>query len=428
MSEKEIKVVKREDNRWQAFQATLEKISQNNLFQKSRFPELDSWHSLKSFEDFNKVCPLTTKQELERDRLAHPPHGTNLTFSPSSYLRFSQTSGTSGEPVRWMDTPEDWQWMLGNWGRILEEAGVEPGAKCFFAFSFGPFLGFWTAYEAAVQRGCICIPGGGQSTESRIQTILEQKVEYLFCTPTYAMRLINTATERNISLKENFLKKIIVAGECGGSLPVIREAVDRAWAGQSLIYDHYGMTEVGPVAYEIPGGDGGLRVLLDSYHAEVIDPQTSEPIGDGQLGELILTPLGRTGSPVFRYRTGDLVRARRGKDTEGVPTFDLVGGILGRADDMVIVRGVNLYPSGVDAVVRKFTKIGEYQVVIEQVREMTEVSIRAECASEAAISLEGALEDAFSLRIPVKSVPSQSLPSFEMKANRWMRKDRNGKT
>ena len=194
------------------------------------------------------------------------------------------------------------------------------------------------------------------------------------------------------------------------------------------MYDHYGMTEVGPVAYEIPGGEGGLRILHDSYHAEVIDPQTQEPIGDGQLGELILTPLGRTGSPVFRYRTGDLVRARREKDTEGVPTFDLVGGILGRADDMVIVRGVNLYPSGVDAVVRKFTEIGEYQVVIEQVREMTEVSIRAECASEVAISLEGALEDAFSLRIPVESVPSETLPSFEMKANRWIRKDRNGKT
>ena len=428
MSDKDIKVVNREAKRWQVFQTNLEKISQNNLFQKSRFSELECSQSLESFEDFIKVCPLTTKQELERDRLAHPPHGTNLTFSPSRYLRFSRTSGTTGEPVSWMDTPEDWQWMLGNWGRILEEAGVQPAAKCFFAFSFGPFLGFWTAYEAAVQKGCICIPGGGQSTESRIQTILEQKVEYLFCTPTYAMRLINTAKERDISLKENFLKKIIVAGECGGSLPVIRGAVDQAWTGQSLIYDHYGMTEVGPVAYEIPGGEGGLRILFDSYYAEVIDPQSTEPIEDGRLGELILTPLGRTGSPVFRYRTGDLVRVRRGMGAEGVPTFDLMGGILGRVDDMVIVRGVNLYPSGVDAVVRKFTEAGEYQVVIEQVREMTEVSIRAECAPEVAISLEGALEDAFSLRIPVESVPSQTLPSFEMKANRWIRKDRNGTT
>lgn len=95
---------------------------------------------------------------------------------------------------------------------------------------------------------------------------------------------------------------------------------------------------------------------------------------------------------------------------------------------MVIVRGVNLYPSGVDTVVRKFVEIGEYQVVIEQVREMTEVSIRAECTPEVGISLEGALEDAFSLRIPVKSVPSETLPSFEMKAKRWIRKDLNSST
>jgi phenylacetate-CoA ligase len=417
-----------EAERWEKFQPVLQNISQSNRFQKSRFPELSDWESWQCMDDFSNSCALTTKEELERDQLTYPPHGTNLTFPPSRYLRFSRTSGTSGDPVNWMDTPDDWQWMLGNWGRILEEAGVQPGAKCFFAFSFGPFLGFWTAYEAAIQRGCVSIPGGGQSTESRIQTILQHKVEYLFCTPTYSMRLINTAKEQGIELKKNSLKKIIVAGECGGSLAVIREAVDQAWKGRSLIYDHYGMTEVGPVAYEIPGGVGGLRILLDSYHAEVIDPQTTEPIGDGRIGELILTPLGRTGSPVFRYRTGDLVKVRRGRDAEGVPTFDLIGGILGRADDMVIVRGVNLYPSGVDAVVRKFTEIGEYQVVIEQVREMTEVSIRAECTPEVAISLEGALEDAFSLRIPVESVPSETLPSFEMKAKRWIRKDRNSST
>jgi phenylacetate-CoA ligase len=417
-----------EAERWKRFQPLLQNISQSNRFQKGRFPELSDWESWQCMDDFSNSCALTTKEELERDQLSYPPHGTNLTFPPSRYLRFSRTSGTSGDPVNWMDTPDDWQWMLGNWGRILEEAGVQPGAKCFFAFSFGPFLGFWTAYEAAIQRGCVSIPGGGQSTESRIQTILQHEVEYLFCTPTYSMRLINTAKEQGIELNKNSLKKIIVAGECGGSLPVIREAVDQAWEGRSLIYDHYGMTEVGPVAYEIPGGEGGLRILLDSYHAEVIDPQTTEPIEDERIGELILTPLGRTGSPVFRYRTGDLVKVRRGRGAEGVPTFDLIGGILGRADDMVIVRGVNLYPSGVDTVVRKFVEIGEYQVVIEQVREMTEVSIRAECAPEVAISLEGALEDAFSLRIPVTSVPSESLPSFEMKAKRWIRKDRDSST
>ena len=147
--------------------------------------------------------------------------------------------------------------MLENWKQIMEAARIGAGSRCFFAFSFGPFLGFWTAYEAAVQKGCIAIPGGGQSTEARLRIILENEVEYLFCTPTYALRLIETAKELQLSLQNHSLKKIIVAGECGGSVPEIRQVIDQAWEREALFFDHYGMTEVGPVAYEIPGGQGG---------------------------------------------------------------------------------------------------------------------------------------------------------------------------
>ena len=119
--------------------------------------------------------------------------------------------------MEWMDTAEDWQWMLENWKLIIKAAGLASGDRCFFAFSFGPFLGFWTAYEAAVQAGCVCIPGGGLSTEARIRSILENKVNYLFCTPTYARRMLETAREQQIDLQNHQLKKIIVAGECGGS-------------------------------------------------------------------------------------------------------------------------------------------------------------------------------------------------------------------
>ena len=410
-----------ESQRWSNFQEKLEKIHESNSFQKKRFPGLADWKSWKGLEDFSEACPLTTKAELERDRLAYPPWGSNLTFNPEQYLRYSRTSGTSGEAISWMDTAKDWDWMLGNWDFILEHAGVRAGASCFFAFSFGPFLGFWTAYEATVQRGCICIPGGGQSTESRLRSVLENKVEYLFCTPTYAMRMIETAKEARIDLTQNSLKKIIVAGECGGSIQAVRRSVDEAWGKDSLIYDHYGMTEVGPVAYETPGGEGGLRILLDSYHPEVIDPKTSRPVKPGELGELVLTPLGREGSPVLRYRTGDLVRVSSGFDQEGLPAFDLPGGILGRVDDMLVVRGVNLYPSGVDAIIRKFPGVSEYQVLVAQIREMNEISIRAECAESDAHELASALQDAYSLRIPVLSVEKGTLPRYEMKANRWVR-------
>lgn len=406
--------------RWKNFQSFLGKIHQSNAFQRKRFPELENWKSWTGFNDFTNFCPLTTKKELEIDRSSNPPLGSNLSHSLDKYVRFSRTSGTSGQAMTWMDTEEDWKWMLGNWREIFNFAGVKTGDRCFFAFSFGPFLGFWTAYEAAVQNGCVCIPGGGQSTEARLQAILDNQVEYLFCTPTYAMRLIETAKELQVSLQNHSLKKIIVAGECGGSTAAIRQAIDQAWEGKSLLYDHYGMTEVGPVAYEIPGGQGGLRILVDSYHAEVINPESYQPLNDGELGELVLTPLGRTGSPLFRYRTGDLVRAVQGVDDMGNPTFDLVGGILGRADDMLILRGVNVYPSAVDGIVRKFPEISEYQVIINKSRGMKEVVIRAECDRSVADELELAIHNAFSLRIAVDIVAENTLPRFEMKANRWL--------
>ena len=153
----------------------------------------------------------------------------------------------------------------------------------------------------------------------------------------------------------------------------------------------------------------------------MIDPKNLDPVKDGDRGELVLTTLGRMGCPVFRYRTGDLVKIQRGIDENGFPTVDLVGGILGRADDMVVVRGVNLYPSAVDSVITRFPEIKEYQVVFENRDSMLEAKIKIECEQNIISALEGALQESFSLRIPVKTVESGTLPRHEMKARRWIK-------
>ena len=410
-----------ECKRWADFKNNLTLVSQSNQFQKNHFTTLHSLYEWNCFEDFIRDCPFTEKQDLARDREEHPPYGTNLTFTISEYKKFNQTSGTQGKPRAWLDTMEDWKWMLGNWDRVLEAALVHPGARCFFAFSFGPFLGFWTAYEAATQRGCVCIPAGGQSTEQRLHGILNQKSEHLFCTPTYAMRLTSYAEEAGIDLSGHKLKSIIVAGETGGSLVEVRNRISAGWGNGVAVHDHYGMTEVGPVAYEMPGGQGGLRIILDSYYPEVVYPKNLDPVKDGDKGELVLTTLGRVGCPVFRYRTGDLVKAKRSHDENGLPTFDLEGGILGRTDDMVVVRGVNLYPSAVDSLMTRFPEIKEYQVVFENCNSMLEAKIKIECEQNITSALEGALQESFSLRIPVEAVKSGTLPRHEMKARRWIK-------
>ena len=410
-----------ERKRWVDFKNNLTKVSQSNQFQREHFSALKSSGDWDSFDDFIRVCPFTTKDDLAKDREKNSPYGTNLTFSLSEYKKFNQTSGTQGIPMAWLDTMDDWRWMLGNWDRVLEAAKVFPGDRCFFAFSFGPFLGFWTAYEAATQRGCVCIPAGGQSTEQRLHGILNQRAEHLFCTPTYAMRLTSYAVEAGIDLSVHKLKSIIVAGETGGSLTEVRNRISAGWGNGIAVHDHYGMTEVGPVAYEIPGGQGGLRIILDSYYPEVVDPKNLDPVKDGDRGELVLTTLGRIGCPVFRYRTGDLVKAKRSHDENGLPAFDLEGGILGRTDDMVVVRGVNLYPSAVNSVMARFSEIKEYQVIIENRDAMLEAKIKVECDQEIRAVLEAALQESFSLRIPVEIVASGSLPRHEMKARRWIK-------
>jgi phenylacetate-CoA ligase len=405
--------------RWEKFQALLQRVRETNAFQIDHFPALADCDQWSGFDKFVESCPFTEKNDLAQDRKENPPYGSNLTFPADAYSCFHQTSGTMGEPMAWLDTEDDWGWMLGNWDRVLEGAGVQSGTRCFFAFSFGPFLGFWTAYDAARKRGCLCIPGGGQGSEQRLHSILEHGAEYLFCTPTYALRLPEVAQQSGIDLCGHALRAIIVAGETGGSVPAYRERVAQAWGKELRVYDHYGMTEVGPVAFETPGEQGGLRVILDSYFAEVIDPETTAPSPDGE-GELVLTTLGRMGCPLFRYRTGDLVRAKHGTDEKGLPTLDLEGGILGRSDDMIVVRGVNVYPSSVDAIVRGFDEILEYQVIHEKKGEMSEISLQVEAPESIAQALEAALKEAFSLRIPVGRAEPNSLPRFEMKARRWL--------
>jgi phenylacetate-CoA ligase len=292
---------------------------------------------------------------------------------------------------------------------------VTAGDRVYFAFSFGPFLGFWTAFEAAARLGMLCLPGGGLGTAARLQAIIQHQATVLCCTPTYALHLAQVAQREGISLAKSAVRKIIVAGEPGGSVPELRERFSTSWNGAE-VFDHYGMTEVGPVAWQASGEADLLRIIDESYLAEIVEPQSGEPVESGTPGELVLTTLGRTASPLLRYRTGDLVRR-----AEGVSGFALAGGIIGRVDDMIVVRGVNLYPSAVDAVVRSVPEIEEYRVHVSRKGALAEVALEVECIAPGAVEeLQKALASAFSLRIPVTAASSGSLPGFEMKARRWI--------
>jgi phenylacetate-CoA ligase len=383
--------------------------------------------SVSSLQAFSNLVPFTTRHELVKDRLDHPPYGTGLTYPLEKYVRCHQTSGTTTIPIRWLDTRESWDHIIGNWQQILAAAGVTEQDRFFFAFSFGPFLGFWSALDAVLRLGCFCFAGGSMTSLARLQAILDNRISVLCCTPTYAQHLGEVAREKGISLAKSALRLIIVAGEGGGSIAATRKRIESSWP-KARVFDHHGMTEVGPVSYQCPARAGTLHVLESAYFAEVLDPATGHEVGAGKAGELVLTTLDRLGSPLLRYRTGDLVKPREGFGCEcGRRELALEGGILGRTDDMVVVRGVNVYPSLIEELVRAFPAVAEYRTQLDCRHAMSELLVEVE--PEASYSepaklqkeLERSLQTALNLRVPVRMLPPGSLPRFEMKAQRWTR-------
>ena len=398
-----------------------------NPFYAERIKKAGLDANLKTLEEFTARMGFTTKEQLVQDQADHPPYGTNLTFPLKDYTRFSQTSATTGNPLRWLDTTKSWNGMINGWKQVLKVSGVKKADRILFPFSFGPFIGFWLAFEAAAQMECLCIPGGGLSSLARLRVIVDNKINVLCCTPTYAIRLAQAAEEEKIDLNQTSVKILIVAGEPGGSIPATRSRIESLWPG-ARVMDHHGMTEVGPVSYQCPHRRRVLHVIESDFLTEVLDPQTQKPIQPGEKGELVLTTLGRTASPVLRYRTGDIVRLANAVPCEcGRYDMALEGGILARTDDMIVLRGVNLYPAAIEDVVRSIDAVAEYRVEIQTARSMTELNIKIEPAGDLpnghklTEQLQAKLKSAFALRIPVTLVPAGTLPRFEMKAKRWIR-------
>jgi phenylacetate-CoA ligase len=368
--------------------------------------------------------PFTTRKELEADQLENPRYGTNLTHSFDRYCRLHQTSGSVGRPMRWLDTRESWNWFKDLWGTIYRAAGLRPEDRLMFPFSFGPFIGFWAAFESALALGNLSVAAGGMTTTGRLQLLLDHEISFVCCTPTYALRMAEVARAEGIDLAGSKVAKLVVAAEPGGSIPEIRNRIESEWGAR--VYDHTGMTEIGSLGFECHEAPGGVHLNEGECIAEVIDPATGKLVPDGELGELVLTNLGRWGSPLIRYRTNDQVRITRDKCRCGRWFARMEGGIVGRYDDMITVRGNNVFPAGVESVIRRFPDVAEFRVTIIGSGALAEMKIELEPTTS---DIDPALADrvaravhaALSFRAQVTTVACGSLPRFEMKARRFIR-------
>jgi len=395
-------------------------VRQSNRFYQARL------HPVRTWDDFERL-PLTTKDEITADQQANPPFGTNLTFPVDRYVRLHQTSGTSGtRPLRWLDTRESWEWWTRIWAeQVYRSAGVGEGDRVFFAFSFGPFIGFWSAFDGAQRLGALTIPGGAMTTEQRLRSMLELRATVLCSTPTYAIRLAEAAAAAGLDLASSDLRVLIHAGEPGASVPATRDLIERSF--KARCFDHTGMTELGPTGVSCEAR-AGVHLVESEFVFEIRDEGGAlHPLPEsGSLGgELVATNLGRWGSPLIRYRTGDRVEVTRDTCACGSPFARLVGGIRGRVDDMFTVRGVNLYPAQVEDLVRRHPSIGEFQIEVRRVRGMDEATVVIECqgpdAEAVAQRLSADLRLALGARIECRAVPWGSLPRSELKSQRLRR-------
>jgi len=383
--------------------AGLTQVLATNAFWRARL------HGVSGWDDFERL-PLTTKSELIDDQAAHPPFGTNLTHPVDRYVRLHQTSGSSGDqPLRWLDTEESWEWWERIWAEhVYAAAGVEAADRVFFAFSFGPFIGFWSAFGGAQRIGALSVSGGAMTSEQRVRNMLDVGATVLLSTPTYALRLAGVAEEIGVNISAAGIRKTIHAGEPGASLPSTRAAIEAAYSAEA--YDHTGMTELGPTGFSCSARDG-VHLIESEFIFEVADD-----------GELIATNLGRWGMPLVRYRTGDRVVVSREPCSCGSPFLKIAGGIQGRVDDMFTVRGVNLFPSQVEDIVRRHGDVGEFVIEHRREREMDEVMVVVEAApSFPAGRLAADLRQALGVRLDCRVVAAGTLPREELKSRRIVR-------
>lgn len=384
---------------------------------------------LRTLDDLRRI-PLLTREEWMASQEQAPPFGELLAGEPAQAIRFHTTSGTSGRtPLRALDSRKDWAWIAEMWAYGLWGCGVRPGDVAYVAFGYGSFIGFWGLHYAMEKIGALNVPGGAQTTEARVKQILDFGATVVASTPTYALRLAQEAEHLGLDLRGSAVQRVILSGEPAGSIPETKALIEEQWGAKA--FDTAGMTECGTIImFECEHQPGGAHVIEDHFVEESLDPETLEPVAYGELGERVVTSFGRGIIPLLRYRTGDQVRRVPASRCGCGRCFDIYeGGILGRVDDMKLVRGTNVYPRAIEGIVRTFAQVEEFQVRITRQGLRDEITLIVEMAPDYAVDdwpvtaadLRKELAEAHEgLNFRIERADPGMLPRFELKAKRTL--------
>jgi phenylacetate-CoA ligase len=387
-------------------------VGERNAFQRPRI----GGRRFASLDELAEI-PIVRKAELLADQAAHRPFGTNLTWELERYTHLHQTSGTTGATLRVLDTDDDWAWWARRLAHVLRAAGLGPGDRVALAYSFGPYVQFWASYAGVEAIGAMVIPLGGMDSLQRLDTLRQYQATAVLCTPSYALHLAKTAVLHDAADALDGVRNLVCTGEPGASLPAVREEIERLW--DARCHDHAGLSEVGAFGYPCAAA-GGLHLAEDDFVFEVVDPATERPVQEGESGELVVTALAREGFPVIRYGTGDVVVRHAERCPAGHPDPWLAHGIVGRTDDMVVIRGMNVFPSAIEQALRESSGVGEFRITFySDPHAMDEIKVEAELAQPAeARAIQARMRQRLGLRVRIVPIKSGVLPPQTGKARR----------
>ena len=386
----------------------------------------DAYHitpeDIHTFDDISNV-PVTDKKFIA-ENLNDGEDDKTLAIDPSDIYFYHQTSGTTAKFIPQPDSRFDWLFHSECCAKSLWSFGIRKEDRVLVAFNYNLFIGFWECHYACERIGCEIVPAGGLSTEARLEKIRELNVTVIMTTPSYALKIAETAEKLGIDLKNSSVKILVTSGEPGGLQGNIKERLMQSWGAD--VYDLVGATEVGAWGFECPSHCGCIHVDESDFIPEILEFDSDCPITEpGKKGRLVLTSLFRSARPCIRFNTNDIACWSEKKCSCGRTYRMLEGGVQGRIDHIMKVKGTFVNPASIADIILKHPKCsGEYKIIIHEdnthitVKIEVKQGIRLEEYKMITDDISKKIQNTMYLKMSVLLVPYGSIEKSEYKANR----------
>ncbi|WP_214369816.1 phenylacetate--CoA ligase family protein [Pseudonocardia sp. H11422] len=382
---------------------------------------------IRTWDDYHHRLPFTDKPDYVADQENSVTGFGGTALGTDRWQQYFHTTGTTGRFLNEAFTHYEMHKAGSQYCYGLWDHGIRPKDSIYFCFDFGMWIGLWSYYWGARNLGLTIISGGGASGAQRVRQILERRPTIVCGTPTYLLHLAEIAQREGLDIRDAGVKMVAGGGEAGFSIPATREQLKQAW-GVEHVYDAYGVGEALFIGQSCAEWAGGVHAVEDVCHSYSVDPDSGDPItASGEVGEHVITSYTHFAQPFIKYRTHDLVRIDSEPDHGcGWTWKHLLGVVLGRADFMVTIRGVNVYPTAVENLVGEVPGLSNhYELHISRVEGMDRMLVKVEAAPGAAADssvladrLADHLRANIGVRLETEVLTEGALPRYELKTKR----------